>query len=190
MKTLVIFLKEPVAGRAKTRLGREIGMTAAAWWYRHQTARLLRHVARDPRWRTVLAVSPDREGLTSRIWPPNLVRWPQGRGDLGDRMRRAFLEMPPGPVIIIGSDIPGITPARIARAFHRLGSADAVIGPSPDGGYWLIGLKRGAQAIPAGLFQGVRWSSPETTADTLASLKPLAIAQADTLGDVDTAADL
>ena len=189
-RTLVIFLKEPRPGRVKTRLGREIGMTGAAWWFRHQAARLIRRLGNDRRWRTVLAVSPGREGLASRVWPARLPRWPQGKGDLGERMGRALGAMPPGPVIIIGADIPAVRPAHVAEGFRLLGRHDAVLGPAPDGGYWMIGLKRGGRAVPAGLFGGVRWSSPDALADTVASLAPLDVGFAATLRDVDRAADL
>jgi len=189
-RTLVIFLKEPRPGRVKTRLGREIGMTAAAWWFRHQSRRLIRRLGADRRWRTVLAVSPDREGMASRVWPANLSRWPQGSGDLGDRMGRVLRGMPPGPVIIVGADIPAIAPSHVARGFHLLGRHDAVLGPAPDGGYWMIGLRRGGRAAPAGLFHGVRWSSPHALADTVASLAPLDVGFGATLRDVDEVADL
>jgi hypothetical protein len=188
--TLVLFLKEPRPGRVKTRLARETGTVAAAWWFRHQALGLVRDLGRDPRWRTVLAVTPDAEGLASRVWPAGLPRWPQGRGDLGARMGRALRAGPPGPVIVVGADIPGLRPAHIARAFRLLGRADAVIGPAGDGGYWLIGLRRGGRAAPAGLFGGVRWSGPHALADTMASLRPLRVARADRLDDVDTAGDL
>jgi hypothetical protein len=188
--TLVIFLKEPRPGRVKSRLGRGIGMTAAAWWFRHQTARLIRRLGRDPRWRTVLAVSPDHAGLASRVWPADLARWPQGPGDLGARMARAFRAMPPGRVIIVGGDIPALDARHVAEGFRLLGRHDAVLGPAPDGGYWMIGLRRGGPAAPAGLFRGVRWSSPHALADTAASLAPLGIGFGLVLADVDTAADL
>jgi len=193
-RTLVIFLKEPRPGRVKTRLGREIGMVEAAWWFRHQAARLIRRLRRDRRWRTVLAVSPGREGLASRVWPTHLPRWPQGSGDLGDRMGRALRAMPPemprGPVIIVGADIPGLTAGHVAEGFRLLGRHDAVLGPAPDGGFWMIGLRRGGRAVPDGLFRGVRWSSPDALADTVASLAPLDVGFAATLRDVDEAADL
>lgn len=186
--TLVVMVKEPRPGRVKTRLGRDIGMTAAAWWFRHQVRALLRRV-RDPRWYVVLAVAPDRQGMLSRVWPADLPRVPQGAGDLGDRMARVFRTMPPGPVAIIGADIPGVTAARIAEAFRALGDHDAVFGPAPDGGYWLIGLKRSA-AVPAMIFQDVRWSTEHALADTAASLPGQRIAHVATLRDVDTIADL
>lgn len=185
---LVVMVKEPRPGRVKTRLGRDLGMTASAWWFRHQVAGLLRRI-RSPRWQTVLAVSPDREGLSSRIWPEDLPRWPQGRGDLGDRMGGLFRALPPGPVVIIGADIPGITPALIQDAFAALGTHDAVFGPANDGGYWLIGLAR-RRPVPPALFQGVRWSTEHALADTTATLSGHRIATITTLRDVDTLADL
>ena len=179
-------VKEPRPGRVKTRLGREVGMVPAAWWFRHQVRALLRRVA-DPRWDTVLAVAPDAEGLASRVWPPRLRRVPQGSGDLGDRMAR-LLRTGSGPACIVGADIPGIGRARVAEAFAALGAAPSVIGPAPDGGYWLIGLRRTA-APPSGLLKGVRWSTRHARTDSERTL-PGPVAQVATLRDVDTAADL
>lgn len=181
-------VKEPRPGRVKTRLGREIGMVAAAWWFRHQTRRVLRNVS-DPRWQTILAVSPDHVGLASRAWPGDLPRIPQGPGSLGDRMGRILGSLPPGPAIIIGADIPDIRRRHIARAFTALGRAEAVFGPAGDGGYWLVGFRRTGR-IPVGLFDGVRWSGKYALADSARSVAGLSVAYVDTLRDVDTAADL
>lgn len=186
--TLIIMVKEPRPGRVKTRLGRDIGMTTAAWWFRHQVQSLIRRIE-DPRWNLVLAVAPDHEGLKSRVWPAHLPRIPQGRGDLGDRMRRAFQTCMPGPVCIIGADIPGINRNRISRAFALLGSHNAVFGPAPDGGYWLVGLKQ-TNTLPPRLFEKVRWSTKHALADTKATLPDTRIAHCDTLRDVDTVDDL
>ncbi|WP_298859081.1 TIGR04282 family arsenosugar biosynthesis glycosyltransferase [uncultured Sulfitobacter sp.] len=187
-RTLVVMLKEPRAGRVKTRLGRDIGMVAAAWWFRHQVRRLLRRID-DPRWDIVLAVSPDRAGLVSRVWPQYLVRIAQGQGDLGDRMGRALRKPPVGPVCVIGGDIPDINAKRIAEAFAALGHNDAVFGPAPDGGYWLIGLRR-VRAIPPNIFANVRWSTKYALSDTVVTLADHRIAFVATLDDVDTVADL
>ncbi|MGR3815121.1 MAG: TIGR04282 family arsenosugar biosynthesis glycosyltransferase [Cognatishimia activa] len=186
--TLVVMVKEPHPGRVKTRLGRDIGLTSSAWWFRHQVAGLLRRIE-DPRWQTVLAVAPDVEGLKSRVWPEHLPRVPQGSGNLGDRMARVFRTMPKGPVCIIGADIPGITRARVGEAFRALGNHDAVFGPAPDGGYWLVGMKR-QRPVPPCLFEGVRWSTDTALADSAATMKGLSIAHVATLRDVDTLADL
>ncbi|MGR3540126.1 MAG: TIGR04282 family arsenosugar biosynthesis glycosyltransferase [Hasllibacter sp.] len=179
-------LKEPRPGRVKTRLGREVGMTEAARWFRRQTGRLIRHL-RDPRWDLILAVAPDAEGLTSRVWPRDLPRIPQGQGDLGDRMGRVLRSLPPGPALICGADVPGIDRPAVAEGFAALGRAPAILGPAPDGGFWCIGLRRTA-APPARLFEGVRWSTANALADTEATL-PGAL-RIRTLRDVDTAADL
>ncbi|MCP5074447.1 MAG: glycosyltransferase [Rhodobacteraceae bacterium] len=186
---LYIMLKEPRPGRVKTRLGRDIGMVPAAWWFRHQTRALIQRVGYDPRWQTVLAVSPDMEGSKSRIWPADLPRWPQGSGDLGGRMGRILRRAPHGPVVIIGADVPGITRTLIAAAFWELGRHDAVFGPAPDGGYWLVGLKR-VRGVPAKLFDGVRWSTGRALADTLKTLPDHSVGRLPVLRDVDTVADL
>lgn len=185
---LVVMLKVPHPGRVKTRLGREIGMTSAAWWFRHQVSALLRRVD-DPRWQTILGVAPDAEGSSYRGWPANFARIPQGRGDLGARMARLMRGLPSGPVCIMGGDIPSVRRAHIARAFDALGRHDAVFGPAPDGGYWLVGLKRTGR-VPHTLFQDVRWSTEHALSDSMASLPDASIALVDRLQDVDTAADL
>lgn len=184
---LVVMLKAPRPGRVKTRLGAGIGMVPAAWWSRHQARRLLRRL-RDPRWDLILATAPDT-ARHDAAWPADLPRLPQGSGDLGHRMGRLLRRLPAGPVCIVGADIPALGPAHIARAFRLLGRADAVFGPAEDGGYWLIGLAR-TGATPATLFRDVRWSTPHALADTAAGLPGLRIAHADTLADVDEAADL
>lgn len=183
---LVLMVKEPRPGRVKTRLGREIGMIDAAWWFRRQTRVLIRRL-HDPRWDLVLAVAPDAEGLTSRVWPPGLPRVPQGGGDLGHRMGRVLRSLPPGPVLICGADIPGMDRPAIAAGFAALGRAPAVLGPAPDGGYWCVGLRRTA-AVPARLFANVRWSTPHALADTARALP--GAARIRPLRDVDIAADL
>jgi glycosyltransferase A (GT-A) superfamily protein (DUF2064 family) len=114
---------------------------------------------------------------------------PQGQGDLGARMNRVFQQIPPGPVLIVGSDCPAMTRDHIFTAFRALGSHDAVVGPAEDGGYWLIGVKR-TPRIPR-LFEGVRWSSPNALSDTLLSLpRSWRVAALPMLRDIDTLEDL
>lgn len=184
--TLIVMVKEPRPGRVKTRLARDIGVIAAAWWFRHRVRRLLRDI-RDPRWRVVLAVAPDRAVATRAL--PALPRIAQGTGTLGDRMARALRAAGPGPVCLIGADIPGVSRAALWRAFRALGDHDVVFGPATDGGYWLVGVRGGAR-LPATLFDNVRWSTPHALADSIASVPGARIALVDELADVDEAADL
>lgn len=190
---LVVMVREPRLGAVKRRLARDIGPLAAWRFYRLTTMRLLRQVACDRRWRTWLAVTPDRTArrsaaaifsLPARISPPIV---PQGRGDLGARMSRLLHDLPPGPVVIVGSDIPTLGAAQIARAFAALGDHDWVFGPAHDGGYWLIGARR--RMLRRSALTHVRWSSEHALADTLASLGPARVALLETLADIDDGAD-
>jgi rSAM/selenodomain-associated transferase 1 len=184
---LVIFAKEPRLGAVKRRLAAGIGALPALRFYRATTACLLRRLGRDRRWRCVLFVTPDRAASGPARWAAGVTRTGQGRGDLGQRMARALAGLPPGPAVIVGSDIPAIRPAHVAAAFALLGRYDFAFGPAVDGGYWLIGARR--RPLPRGIFCGVRWSSEHALADTLASL-PLGsrVRYAATLADVDDAA--
>ena len=187
-RTLIVMVKEPHPGRVKTRLGKDIGLVPAAWWFRHQVSTLLRRIE-DPRWQVVLAVSPDVEGVQSRVWPAHLPRWGQGGGDLGARMARMLCSVEGGSACVIGADIPGIQRSHIWEAFKALGQNDAVFGPAPDGGYWLVGLKH-PRRQPHGIFKGVRWSAKQALADSMATLPDYRIARVATLRDVDNGDDL
>lgn len=185
---LVIFVKQPAVGAVKTRLAADIGPVRATQWYRRQMQNLVRRLGRDPRWQTWLAAAPDTAVPQFRRWLQRGIGvLPQGRGDLGTRMSRIFRIMPPGPVLLIGSDIPGISPRHIVDGFKALGSAETVFGPSPDGGYWLVGQKR-LRSQPD-LFAGVPWSTATTLAETVARAAGRVHYLAE-LRDVDTALDL
>ena len=94
-----------------------------------------------------------------------------------------------GPVLVIGSDIPGIGRAHVARAARALGGHDAVLGPATDGGFWLIGWA-GRRRLGEDALAAVRWSGPHAMADTMARLPAGRVALVDVLRDVDEAADL
>ena len=187
---LVIFVRAPLAGAVKRRLawGADgIGAVAAARFYRRNMGAVVQRIAYDARWRTWLAISPDRFVCTA-VWPRRLARMPQGGGDLGRRMARPLVALPPGPVAIVGTDIPDLAKAHIAAAFGALGSHDAVFGPAPDGGYWLAGFRRRPALIDP--FGGVRFSSPHALSDTLANFPRSArVAFLDNLRDIDTPED-
>ncbi len=186
---VIVFAKAPTLGRVKTRLARDIGQAPARRFYIQETNRLLARLARDGSFDVMLAVAPDAAAVRGRWWPAGVARRRQGHGDLGHRMARALAAARPRPVVVIGSDIPEIDTARLRAAFHALATADLVLGPAADGGYWLVGTR--APALLHRLFRHVRWSGPHARADTLANLPAgRRVALLDVLEDIDEGADL
>jgi len=185
---LVVMVRAPRLGTVKRRLARDVGDLAALRFYRGHTAGLLGELACDPRWIAWLAVTPDAAARDPRgLWRFDGPVLAQGEGDLGRRMGHILSTLPPGPAVIVGSDVPGITRRRAWRAFQALGAHDWVFGPAEDGGYGLVGARRRpALRLP---FSGVRWSTPDALADTLANLPDGKVAFVERLGDVDRGAD-
>lgn len=185
-RTVIVFMRAPVLGRVKSRLAREIGTVAAWQFYRRTSRRLLRRLEAEPSWvvRVAWAEPPSAAVLRNRP----LDFW-QGSGDIGQRMEQSLRHAPPGPVVLLGADIPGVRRAHIRSAFARFGEAPLVFGPARDGGFWLVGA-RNSRRLPRRLFgPGIRWSTPHTLHDVCGQLRqPYALA--DTLADVDYAADM
>jgi glycosyltransferase A (GT-A) superfamily protein (DUF2064 family) len=99
-------------------------------------------------------------------------------------MLRALAACAPGPVVLVGGDIPALGAHHVAAAFRQLGGCDLVFGPAKDGGFWLVGARRRPRLPP--LFDKVRWSSPYALADTLAELpRRVKVGFVDRLEDVD-----
>ena len=187
--TVIVFAKAPMLGAVKTRLARDVGQLAAWRFHRRALAVALRRLGGDRRWRTVLALTPDRLAGRVRVTPHAGNRLAQGRDDLGRRMARALERFQPAPVLLVGGDIPAMRPGHVAEALRRLAGAQVVFGPAEDGGYWLVGIRGRRRAEH--LFRNVRWSSRDALADSLANLHPgERVALAATLFDVDRGADL
>ena len=181
--TVLVFARQPVIGTVKTRLAADIGRVEALRFYRTTLAGLLRRLASDRTWRTVLAVTPDRAcRAMARTFRVPVV--PQGAGDLGMRMRRVAGSQP-GPALIVGSDVPDLKASHLRAALTALRRHDFVFGPAADGGYWLAGFGNRRPAGPAML--NVRWSTSAALADTVRSAGPRARVHvlADVLDDVD-----
>jgi hypothetical protein len=170
---LLIFAKNPIPGKVKTRLAESIGNSGAVEVYLN----LLKHTMDVVR----------KSGLPTQIWLSDrqeLHPFFAGFGfdihrqegnDLGERMNHAFeksfRENPRSPVIIIGSDCPELSADILLEASQKLAEQEMVIGPATDGGYYLIGLK---QAQPE-LFLNKSWSHPNVFKEALHSAEKLNI---------------
>ncbi len=163
---LILFSKFPRPGRCKTRLIGTIGALPAARLQQLMTEKVFAAASRldNIDLRVHYTGCGERE-MRRWLGPGDYVR--QGRGDLGERMKRALcnaFEQGCRRAVIVGSDCPSITSQDMERAFELLDDNDLVLGPSTDGGYYLIGMSR-----PADVFAGIRWSTPQVLERTLES---------------------
>jgi len=174
-----------VLGRVKQRLAADIGNIGAWRFYRQTLARTLRLAGTLPG----CCVWLDATGAP-RAMPAGRYRLRhQVRGDIGERMESSLRSLPPGDAILIGTDIPGIERRHLLRAFAALRQAPVVFGPTADGGFWLVGVRR-VPGVPRPLFRpGIRWSTGHALADAVVGLQR-AYRLVDRLRDVDRAADL
>lgn len=179
---LIIFIKNPIAGKVKTRIARQVGDKKALSIY----LSLLNHTRQ-----VCASIELDKflyysDFIADDEWDnDSFKKRLQNGGDLGERMYNAFNDSLAmyDKVLIIGSDCPQITSEIIRQGFDKLNDAELVIGPSPDGGYYLLGLK----ADHPELFDQISWSSSEVFSQTLnrASVKGLRVALLPELSDVD-----
>jgi len=189
IEQLMIFVKAPRRGTVKTRLARAIGQEAACGAYQKMVEELVARLASLSS--VELRFTPDDAVTEIRQWRGR--HWqmrPQGEGDLGQRLERAFADAFANGahyVAVIGSDCPSITPDDIRAAWASLQTNDVVIGPARDGGYWLIGLR---EPRPA-LFQTIDWSTNKVLKQTLgrARARNLKVELLRELSDVDTESD-
>ena len=184
MKQLVIFARRPQLGCVKSRLARDIGNVEAQRFYRANLFALARRISSGGGWNTWIAVTPDTSANLARLWPRHIGRLRQGKGTLGSRMTRCMVRFGCEPVVIVGSDTPQISRLHIVRAFLSLRGNDIVFGPSPDGGYWLVGAAQGARI--GNLFENIRWSTESALFDTMNNVKPgTRVSSIQTLADID-----
>ena len=171
---LVVFGRYPVPRQTKTRLIPLLGAARAADFQRVLTERTVR-TDRAFVGRQRIAIEACFEGCSEkklRRWlGSGLVFSNQCAGDLGQRMASAFRDaFQEGchRVVLHGTDIPGLSTRHLQEAFEALKEKDLVLGPSTDGGYWLIGLKRHAD-----LFRGLEWGASTVFAKTVAAAQHL-----------------
>jgi hypothetical protein len=191
---LILFSRYPEPGKTKTRLIPVLGPRGAAQLQRHMTEHALSRVGGLIRTRS-LDIEVRYDGGSREL----IERWlgeavscrAQGGGDLGRRLEHAFSDafaQGVNRVVIMGTDCPGITAARVDSAFDLLGRFDVVLGPATDGGYYLIGLRHPAPQ----LFVDMPWGTAEVKAETLAraDASGLEVVCLESLGDVDRPEDL
>ncbi|NBC26688.1 MAG: DUF2064 domain-containing protein [Bacteroidetes bacterium] len=188
-RLLLIFLKNPVSGSVKTRLAASIGNEKAVEIYNkliNHTVEASRQVETDIQlWYS--SFIDQKDGFDGKRFKKRIQ---QGR-DLGARMWYAFQEgFAEGyaKIAVIGSDCPDISPEILESAFRRLDENEVVLGPSEDGGYYLLGMN---SRMPF-LFSNIPWSTPEVFPETIRRLNERAISYKllPELNDIDTADDL
>jgi rSAM/selenodomain-associated transferase 1 len=165
-RSVLVFLKWPEPGRVKTRLASTLGPERAAALYRHWVGVILGHLQPI---RSATRLVGYFEGAPEEAFRDWLALaddwWPQPSGDLGERLVAGFARAfhLGGPVLAVGTDCLEIDAGLLLQAFEQLSHRDVVFGPTPDGGYYLIGL---SVARPE-LFRSIRWSSPFALDDHL-----------------------
>jgi rSAM/selenodomain-associated transferase 1 len=186
---LIVFVKAPRAGLVKTRIAQTAGDARAVEIHRELVESVFKALA--PISGAEVRFAPDDAETEVRPWlRETWTLAPQGAGDLGERLARAFeaaFQAGMERVVIIGSDCPEVRTGDVRTAWKELRTHDVVVGPAVDGGYWLIGLR----APQPGLLEGIRWSSDEVLGQTLQRARALglSIQLLRILSDVDTAAD-
>ncbi|GAB5562536.1 MAG: TIGR04282 family arsenosugar biosynthesis glycosyltransferase [Synoicihabitans sp.] len=189
--TILIFLKAPLLGTVKTRLAKDVGDEAALEIYRSLVQRQM--AAIPPEWPVEIHFSPPTEEGLMRRWlgeQKEWTFWPQAEGGLGMRLNFAMSEAfsrGAHAVMLIGGDCPELRRAQFEQARDELQSHDVVMGPSLDGGYYLL-----ASDQPRGeLFENVAWSTAEVAPRTREIIAEQGWRHSELaeLGDVDTLAD-
>lgn len=160
---VIVLAKSPTGMGARTRLARNIGGPEAALVYHRLLERTLRHLARGDVFPTV-AVPPRSGEFGALAARARVETKTQPRGDMGSRIA-AYMRGHRGPCIVVDSDTPAIDALLVRHAAQALGLYDLVLGPTWNGGYYLIGVRAPGHAH--GLFRNVRWGTSHVLDDTL-----------------------
>jgi rSAM/selenodomain-associated transferase 1 len=181
---LLVIAKQPIAGRAKTRLTPPCTPQQAAALADAALRDTLEAVARTPAARRVLVFEGD-----ARPWrPPGFEVIAQRGAVFGERLQAAFDDVAQ-PALLIGMDTPQVTSDQLGEALDALNDlgTDSVLGPTPDGGYWCVGFREPV----AGAFTGVAMSTADTYVDQCRRFDELGVrvSTRPPLRDVDTIHD-
>ncbi len=184
---IIIFVRNPILGKVKTRLAATMGDENALAVYKH----LLQHTKEITVDLPVKKFVFYADGVTANDLWNGYEKCLQNGKDLGERMRNAFewvLEKGYDKIIIIGSDCFELDEKKILAAFLKLNEYDVVIGPATDGGYYLLGM----QSPFKNMFENITWSSDGVFDETLKQIqqKKLSVHILPTLNDVDEEKDI
>ncbi len=190
---LIIFSKYPQYGKVKTRLAATIGNEKAIKFYNVCAKHLFDAAAAlNGDTEIFLYFYPQNELKKIKEWVSKDFNYlPQSNGDLGTKMNRSFNEaFAKGmeKVVIVGTDIPDVDSELLKKAFDELERHDVVIGPTYDGGYYLLGLKKPVPSI----FRNIEWSTHHVFDQTLKKLRELGLKPKllNKLHDIDTELEL
>ena len=188
---LLVFVKAPRAGAVKTRLAAALGAGPAAALYRAMAAEEIRRTAPRGDYDRVLVFDPPDARDEIASWLPGETLEPQQGADLGARLANAVqaaFDAGARRVAVIGTDVPSCGHEHVASALRSLDDHDVALGPTHDGGYYLIALDRPRPA----LFQGIPWSTASVLPATAerAGVLGLTVLMLDPLRDVDTLDDV
>ena len=198
----MVFVKAPVPGTVKTRLAAEVGEARATQIYRELAEGTVRRLSGpEAPWNVEVHFAPPDSASAAVIhaWlgeNRDVTFLPQAEGGLGMRMeaalRRALARGAPS-ACVVGSDVPALGPRQVEAALQALArGADLVLGPSPDGGYYLVGVRAGQPLRDSPLFHRMPWSTDRVLEESLhrAQALGLRVHLLEPLSDVDRAEDL
>ena len=189
---LIVFVKEPRPGAVKTRLLPALDPQSAAELYRVLAEEEIRQTApRAGEYARLFFYAPSGSAEAMSGWLPGETLLPQRGDDLGARMSAAFDETfrrGARRAAVIGTDVPWVHRGLVAEAFSALDAHDVVLGPTSDGGYYLLALARPQPA----LFRDIAWSTPSVFTSTLerAAALGLSVSRLPELPDIDTLDDV
>jgi rSAM/selenodomain-associated transferase 1/rSAM/selenodomain-associated transferase 2 len=191
--SLIIFARFPLPGKVKTRLARDIGDERAAEFYRSSAEHVFQESARlSERVQRYLFYADAHDSKEIQNWAGTQFNFvAQVGSNIGERLEHAFgtvFEHGSQKAIVLATDVPGISADIIDEAFRALDSCDTVLGPCPDGGYYLLGMKR----LHKELFTDIPWSTNEVLNKTLNVMRKLGLTVSllPALADIDTEEDL
>lgn len=186
-KLLIVFVKNVILGKAKTRLAASIG--------KYEAFKVYKRLVEITEIETSKLVGTDihiyfSDKVIQSKWPGE-KKFVQMGSDLGERMKSAFengFNEGYTKIVGIGSDLPNITAEIIEKGLSELDQSDTVFGPAEDGGYYLLGMKK----MHTEIFDGKAWSTEGLLDQTIKALESADISykKIKTLNDVDNIEDL